>query len=141
MITQTATVAETTNDVRARTSSPSYQAYQILHLAFIVAPVVAGLDKFFHLLVNWDQYLPPIVNTLVGGHGHELMLGVGVIEVVAGIGVAFKPKIFAYVVAGWLALIIVNLLMIPGYLDVALRDFGLLLGALALARLSHEFDR
>ena len=140
MTTQTATITETTN-FRARASSPSYQAYQILHLAFIVAPVVAGLDKFFHLLVNWDQYLPPIANTLVGGHGHELMLGVGVIEVVAGIGVAFKPKIFAYVVAAWLALIIVNLLMIPGYFDVALRDFGLLLGALALARLSREFDR
>jgi hypothetical protein len=141
MTTHTATIAETTNDVRARASSPSYQAYQILHLAFIVAPVVAGLDKFFNLLVNWDQYLPPLVNDLVGGHGHELMLGVGVIEVVAGIGVAFKPKVFSYVVAAWLALIIVNLLMIPGYFDVALRDFGLLLGALALARLSHEFDR
>ena len=140
MTARTATITETTN-VRARASSSSYQAYQILHLAFIVAPVVAGLDKFFHLLVNWEQYLPPIANTLVGGHGHELMLGVGVIEVVAGIGVAFKPKIFAYVVAAWLALIIVNLLMIPGYFDVALRDFGLLLGALALARLSHEFDR
>ena len=140
MTTQTATIVETTN-VRARASSPSYQAYQILHLAFIVAPVVAGLDKFFHVLVNWDQYLPPLVNNLVGGHGHELMLGVGVIEIVAGIGVAFKPKIFSYVVAAWLALIIANLLMIPGYFDVALRDFGLLLGALALARLSHEFDR
>ena len=127
-------------DTKARTSSASYQAYQILHMAFIVAPVVAGLDKFFHLLVNWDQYLPTLVNNLVGGHGHELMLGVGVIEIVAGIGVAFKPKIFAYVVAAWLALIIVNLLMIPGYFDVALRDFGLLLGALALARLSHEFS-
>ena len=72
MITQTATVAETTNDVKARASSPSYQAYQILHLAFIVAPVVAGLNKFFHLLVNWDQYLPTLVNNLVCGHGHEL---------------------------------------------------------------------
>jgi len=141
MTTHTATIPETTNDVRARASSSSYQAYQILHLAFIVAPVVAGLDKFFRVLVNWDQYLPPLVNNLVGGHGHELMLGVGVIEIVAGIGVAFKPKLFAYVVAAWLALIIVNLLMIPGYFDVALRDFGLLLGALALARLSHEFDR
>jgi len=141
MTTRTATIERTTNDVRARASSPSYQAYQILHLAFIVAPVVAGLDKFFHLLVNWDQYLPTFVNNLVGGHGHELMLGVGVIEIVAGIGVAFKPKVFAYVEAAWLALIIVNLLMIPGYFDVALRDFGLLLGALGLARLSHEFDR
>jgi len=141
MTTHTSAIAGTTNDVRARASSSSYQAYQILHLAFIVAPVVAGLDKFFHLLVNWDQYLPPLVNNLVGGHGHELMLGVGIIEVVAGIGVAFKPKIFSYVVAAWLALIIVNLLIIPGYFDVTLRDFGLLLGALALARLSREFDR
>src|ERR1044071_258392 len=141
MTTHTSAIAGTTNDVRARPSSSSYQAYQILHLAFIVAPVVAGLDKFFHLLVNWDQYLPPLVNNLVGGHGHELMLGVGIIEVVAGIGVAFKPKIFSYVVAAWLALIIVNLLIIPGYFDVALRDFGLLLGALALGQLSQQFAR
>lgn len=126
---------------KARVSTPGYQGYQILHLAFAVAPILAGLDKFFHLLVNWDQYLPRSINSLAGGHGHELMLAAGVIEIVAGFGVAFKPKIFAYVVAAWLSLIIVNLLMIPGYFDVALRDFGLLLGALALARLSHEFDR
>lgn len=125
----------------ARVSSPGYQAYQILHLGFVVAPILAGLDKFFHLLVNWDQYLPASINNLAGGHGHGLMLAVGVIEIVAGLGVAFKPKVFAYVVAAWLLLIIVNLLMIPGYFDVALRDFGLLLGALALARLGIEFDR
>ena len=122
-------------------SKPSYQAYQILHLGFTVAPIVAGLDKFFNLLVNWDQYLPAFVNNMTGGHGHELMLAVGVIEIVAGLGVAFKPRIFAYVVAAWLLLIVVNLLMIPGYFDVALRDFGLSLGALALARLSQEYDR
>src|SRR6476620_1077256 len=121
-------------------SSPSYEAYQILHLGFTVAPIVAGLDKFFHLLVNWDQYLPAFVNNLTGGHGHELMLAVGVIEIVAGLGVGFKPKIFAYVVAVWLLLIIVNLLAIPGYYDIALRDFGLMLGAIALGRLSHEFS-
>ena len=122
-------------------SKPSYQAYQILHLGFTVAPIVAGLDKFFNLLVNWDQYLPAFVNNMTGGHGHELMLAVGVIEIVAGLGVAFKPRLFAYVVAAWLLLIVVNLLMIPGYFDVALRDFGLSLGALALARLSQEYDR
>ena len=122
-------------------SQPSYQAYQILHLGFTVAPVVAGLDKFFNLLVNWEQYLPGFVNNMTGGHGHELMLAVGVIEIVAGLGVAFKPRLFAYVVAAWLLLIVVNLLMIPGYFDVALRDFGLALGALALARLSQEYDR
>jgi hypothetical protein len=122
-------------------SKPSYQAYQILHLGFTVAPIVAGLDKFFHLLVNWDQYLPGFINNLTGGHGHELMLAVGVIEIVAGLGVAFKPRLFAYVVSAWLLLIVANLLMIPGYFDVALRDFGLSLGALALARLSQEYDR
>ncbi len=125
----------------AGVSRPAYEAYQILHLGFTVAPIVAGLDKFFNLLVNWQQYLPPFVNRMVGGHGHELMLVVGVIEIIAGLGVAFKPKIFAYVVSAWLLLIIGNLLMIPGYYDVALRDFGLALGALALARLSRKFDR
>lgn len=122
-------------------SKPSYQAYQILHLGFTVAPIVAGLDKFFNLLVNWEQYLPGFVKNMTGGHGHELMLAVGVIEIVAGIGVAFKPRLFAYVVAAWLLLIIANLLMIPGYFDVALRDFGLALAAFALARLSQEYDR
>jgi uncharacterized membrane protein YphA (DoxX/SURF4 family) len=117
------------------------QAFQILRFGFTVAPILAGLDKFFHLLVNWDQYLPPILNNLTGGHGHQLMLVVGVIEVVAGIGVCFKPRVFAYVVAAWMLIIILNLLAIPGYFDVALRDLGLMLGALALGRLSHNFDR
>lgn len=125
----------------ANVSRPAYEAYRILHLGFIVAPIVAGLDKFFNFLVNWEQYLPPFVNRVIGGNGQTLMLVVGVIEIIAGIGVAFKPKIFAYVVAAWLLLIIANLLMIPGYFDVALRDFGLALAALALARLSREFDR
>ena len=125
----------------ADVSGPAYQAYQILHVGFIVAPIVAGLDKFFNLLVNWEQYLPSFVNRMIGGHGHELMLGAGVIEIIAGLGVLFKPKFFAYVVSAWLFMIVVNLLMIPGYYDIALRDFGLALGALALARLSRQFDR
>lgn len=129
-------------DTESITSTrPSYQAYQILRTGFTVAPIVAGLDKFFNLLVNWDQYLPAFVNKMTGGHGHELMLAVGVIEIVAGLGVAFKPRIFAYVVSAWLLLIVANLLMIPAFFDVALRDFGLSLGALALARLSQEYDR
>src|SRR5690349_6020357 len=129
------------NSKSVAATRPSYQAFQILRLGFTVAPIVAGLDKFFHLLVNWDQYLPSMVNSLTGGHGHQLMLVVGVIEIVAGLGVAFKPRIFAYVVSAWLLLIVANLLMIPGYFDVALRDLGLALGALALARLSQEYDR
>ena len=128
-------------EASAEAARPAYQAYQILHVGFTVAPIVAGLDKFFNLLVNWEQYLPSFVNDLLGGQGRYFMLAVGVIEIIAGLGVAFKPKIFAYVVAAWLLLIIANLLMIPGYFDVALRDFGLALAALALARLSREFDR
>lgn len=127
-------------DARTAVDSPSYQAYQILRIGFTVAPIVAGVDKFLRLLVNWDQYLPAVANNILGGRGHEFMYIVGVIEIVAGIGVFLKPKIFAYVVAAWLGLIIINLLLIPGYFDVALRDFGLLLGALALGRLSREFS-
>jgi hypothetical protein len=126
----------TTQDV----SRPSYQAYQILRVGFTVAPIVAGIDKFLNLLVNWDQYVPAVVNNMTGGSAHSLMLVVGVIEIVAGIGVFLKPRIFAYVVAAWLGLIIVNLLLIPGFYDVALRDFGLLLAALALGRLSEEYS-
>ena len=121
------------------TTTPARQAYGLLHLGFVVAPILAGADKFFHLLVNWDQYVPSIVAQLSPISVHNLMLGVGVIEIVAGLGVAWKPRIFAYVVAAWLAIIIANLLLIPGYFDVALRDFGLFLAALALARLSQQF--
>ena len=122
-------------------ANPAYQAFAILRAGFTVAPILAGLDKFLGLLVNWDQYLPPVVNNLLGGNGHQFMYVVGVIEIIAGIGVALKPRIFAYVVAAWLVVIIVNLLLIPGYFDIALRDLGLALGALALARLSAVYDK
>lgn len=124
----------------AAISRPSYQAYQILYAGFIALPVIAGIDKFFHLLVNWDMYLAPAIAKVSPLGSHGLMLAVGVIEIVAGLLVAFKPRIGAYVVAFWLWGIIVNLLLIPNYFDVALRDFGLSLGALALARLSREFS-
>lgn len=123
------------------TARPSYQAFRILQAGFTAAPILAGLDKFFHVLVNWDKYLPGVVNALVGGHGHALMSAVGVVEIVAGLGVALRPRVFSYVVAAWLWIIIVNLLLIPGYFDVALRDFGLSLAALALGRLSAEYGR
>ena len=116
------------------------RAFHILRFGFTVAPILAGIDKFTHLLVNWDQYLPSFVNKMLGGHGHEFMYVVGVIEIVAGIGVFLKPRIFAYVVSLWLVLIIANLLMIPGYFDVALRDLGLALAALALGRLSEKYS-
>jgi hypothetical protein len=120
---------------------PVHQAYQILHTGFTVAPVVAGVDKFFHLLVDWDQYLAPVAARMLPFSGHAFMRLVGVVEIAAGVMVAVKPRIGGYVVSAWLLGIIANLLMIPGYFDVALRDFGLALGALALARLGEEFDR
>jgi hypothetical protein len=128
-----------TLNTQGTAASPARQAYRILQFGFAAAPILAGVDKFLHLLVNWDQYLPRAVANLSPIGGHNLMLVVGVIEIVAGIGVAVLPRVFAYVVAAWLALIIVNLLLIPGYFDVALRDFGLLLAALALGRLSQQF--
>jgi len=124
-----------------RNLSMARQAYQLLHFGFVVAPILAGADKFLHLLVNWDQYVPGVVQRLSPISVHQLMFGVGIIEIIAGIGVAWKPRIFAYVVAAWLLVIIANLLMIPGYFDVALRDFGLFLAALALGRLSQQFER
>jgi len=105
-----------------------------------VAPVLFGLDKFFHVLVNWDRYLAPILVRNLPGTAHQLMYAVGAIEIVAGLVVALRPRFGGYLVAAWLAGIIVNLLLIPAYYDIALRDFGLLLGALTLARLAAVFD-
>lgn len=141
ILKNTALTDSSASESAAAFASPAYQAFWILRIGFTVAPIVAGLDKFLHLLVNWDQYLPPVANSILGGYGHQFMYAVGVIEVIAGIGVLLKPKIFAYVVAAWLVLIIANLLMIPGYFDVALRDLGLALGAIALGRLSQSFDK
>jgi hypothetical protein len=126
--------------VGVRAQSPSYQAYQILHIAFVVAPLLAGVDKFFHFLVNWDQYLSPIVTQILPVSGRTFMLGVGIVEIVAALLVAFMPAIGGMVVGAWLCGIILNLLTIPGYYDVALRDLGLALGAFALSRLATEYD-
>ena len=120
--------------------SGSRQAFQILRFGFTVAPIIAGADKFLHLLTDWDKYLAPWVVRIVG-NGHTFMLIVGVVEIVAGLVVAFKPRWGGYLVAAWLAGIIVNLITYPGYYDIALRDLGLLLGALALARLATDYDR
>ena len=120
---------------------PAYQAYLILYVGFAALPILAGLDKFFHLLVNWDMYLAPAVTRVLPVEAHTFMLAVGVIEIAAGLLVAFAPRIGAHVVAAWLGGIIVNLLLAGNFYDIALRDFGLALGALALARLSQDFDR
>jgi len=122
-------------------AEPARQAYHILHWGFVAAPTIAGIDKFTHLLTNWDQYLAQTVEKVLPFSGHTFMLLVGVVEILAGLLVALKPKVGAWVVAAWLAGIIVNLLLVSGFYDVALRDFGLMLAAIALARLSVTYDR
>jgi hypothetical protein len=117
------------------------EAFWLLRTVFTVAPVVFGLDKFAQLLSDWDFYLAPWIDDLVPGSTHDAMLLVGVVEVLAGVLVALRPRIGAYVVALWLLGIIVNLVTLGDYYDVALRDFGLLVGALALARLATDRAR
>ena len=125
--------------VGVRTASPSYQAYQLLYIAFTIAPIIAGIDKFFHFLVNWDQYLSPLAAGVLPVAPHTFMQGVGVVEIVAGMLVAFMPTVGGWVVGAWLCGIVLNLLSIPAYFDIALRDLGLALGAFALARLAVDY--
>jgi hypothetical protein len=118
---------------------PAAQAFLVLWAGFIAAPILFGLDKFFDVLVDWKIYLAPEIDDLPPGNAHQVMLAVGVIEIVAGLLVFLRPRLAAYVVGAWLAGIIVNLLLLGDFYDVALRDFGLLLAALALARLAAAF--
>ncbi|MBC2905744.1 hypothetical protein [Streptomyces cupreus] len=124
---------------RSLAADPAYQAFWILRTGFTVAPILFGLDKFANLLVDWPTYLAPWINDVVPGSAQDAMYAVGVIEIIAGITVAVAPRFGGWLVAGWLAGIIVNLLTIPDHYDIALRDFGLLLGAVALARLAERY--
>ena len=124
----------------AEWSDARYQAYTLLRIAFTVAPIAFGLDKFFNVMVDWPIYLAPWINDIAPGSAQDFMYFVGVTEILAGIIVALKPRYGAYVVAAWLAGIVINLLTASGFYDVALRDFGLMLGALTLARLASVYD-
>jgi hypothetical protein len=129
----------TTVAAAAWRTNPVAQAFWLLRLGFTVAPIAFGLDKFAHVLVNWDRYLAPEFADVLPWTTHQLMYAVGVIEIVAGLVVAVRPRFGGYLVAAWLGGIIVNLLMQADFYDIALRDFGLLLGALTLARLASAF--
>jgi hypothetical protein len=118
---------------------PGYQAFRILQFVFVVAPILAGIDKFCYLLANWSLYISPFVMKIISSHDRGFMALVGIVEIIAGILVAFKPKIFSYIVALWLLLIIINLLMTGRYFDIALRDFGLMLSAFSLGKLSKKY--
>lgn len=132
--------APRTRTLRRTGARPAYQAYQLLLVGFTALPIIAGVDKFLDYLAPWPQYLAPAISTRAPVSAEAFMMGVGVVEIVAGLIVAMKPRIGGWLVAAWLCGIIVNLLMIPGHFDVALRDLGLALGAVALARLARQFD-
>jgi uncharacterized membrane protein YphA (DoxX/SURF4 family) len=147
-------MASTTLDTSPRAVAPSngtaaaaatgavgdaaHQAFWLLRIGFTVAPILFGVDKFFNWTVHWPDYLAGWINDIVPGSGQDFMYVVGAIEIVAGLLVAVAPRIGAFVVAGWLAGIVINLLTndAPRYYDIALRDFGLMLGALTLGRLA-----
>jgi uncharacterized membrane protein YphA (DoxX/SURF4 family) len=121
-------------------TDPAFQAFLLLRVGFTLAPILFGADKFANLLVNWEKYLAPWIRDLSPLSATNTMHTVGVIEILAGLAVAIKPRYGAYIVAAWLGGIIVNLLSYSGYYDVALRDFGLMLAALTLARLASKYD-
>lgn len=122
-------------------SDPRYQAFAVMRVALTVAPIAFGVDKFVNEMVHWPTYLAPWINDIVPGTGQELMYVVGAIEILAGIIVALKPRFGGYVVAAWLGAIVISLLTYSGFYDIALRDFGLMLAALTLARLAVAYDR
>jgi uncharacterized membrane protein len=117
-------------------SAPQRQAFLLLRTVFTVAPVVFGLDKFTNLLTDWTMYLAPVVTAVVPLPAQTVMYVVGVVEVIAGLAVALRPRFGSLLVAAWLLGIIINLIVLGSFFDVALRDFGLLVAALALNRLS-----
>ena len=117
------------------------QAFLLLRTVFTVAPIVFGLDKFTNILTDWTVYLAPQATAVVPLQPQTFMYVVGVVGIIAGLAVAVRPKYGSLLVAAWLAGIIVNLLLLGSFYDVALRDFGLLVGALALNRLSVEAGR
>ena len=127
-----------TSRTRVELADPTQQALWILRSAFVIAPILFGLDKFFNVMVEWPRYLAPWLDRLVPGNAQDFMYVVGAIEIVAGLVVLFAPEFGGYLVAAWLGGIIVNLVTADPmrFYDVALRDFGLLLAALALARLA-----
>src|ERR1051325_5264431 len=125
-----------------RIAGAARQAFWLLRIGFTVAPILFGIDKFFNWTVHWPDYLAGWINTIMPGSSQDFMYFVGAVEIVAGLVVAVAPRIGAPLVAAWLAGIVVNLLTNnpPEYYDIALRDFGLFLAAVAFTRLAFEFE-
>jgi hypothetical protein len=134
------TAPAATASERLRTD-PAFQAFTLLRIGFTVAPILFGIDKFANVMVDWTVYLASWINDIIPGSASQAMHLVGIVEIVAGLVVAIRPRYGAYLVAAWLGGIIINLLTYSGFYDIALRDFGLMLGALTLARLASVYDR
>lgn len=128
-----------TSRITRPTSDLAVQAMVVLYVGFVAIPLLAGLDKFFNMFVAWDMYLAPVVTNNLPFSSQTFMMIVGVVEIAAGILVLVRPRIGAWVVAAWLMGIVVNFLVAQGFYDIALRDLGLAIGAIALARLAHRF--
>ena len=126
--------------LRTRRSDAAYHAYLLLRVGFTVLPILFGIDKFTNALVHWDTYLAPWIDRIMPGDARQFMYFVGVVEIVAGLAVLVKPRYGSWLVAAWLAGIVVNLFTYSGYYDIAMRDFGLMLAALTLARLASVYD-
>jgi hypothetical protein len=135
-----ATASSRTGVRSARRSEPTYHAYVLLRLGFVVLPILFGIDKYTNALVHWDKYLAPWLDRIMPGTAHEFMFFVGAVEIVAGLVVLMKPRYGSWLVAAWLGGIVINLFTYSGYYDVAMRDFGLMLAALTLARLASVYD-
>lgn len=132
-----------TDAARLDLRNPAYQSFLILRLGFTAAPILFGIDKFFNWTVDWPRYLAPWLGDIIPGTAQQFMYAAGAIEIAAGLVVAFAPRFGGYLVSAWLGGIVVNLLTAnaPEFYDVALRDLGLALGALTLARLATAFGR
>ena len=125
---------------RPRPGGAALAAYRCLKAGYIVLPVLAGADKFTRFLADWDMYLASPIERMLPISGDAFMYGVGVLEILAGVLVALRPAVGAWVVAAWLGAIVINLLLPPGYYDIALRDIGLIFGASALGILARDLD-
>jgi len=137
-----ATPTELAREAPAATErTPAHLGYQLLHIGYTILPILVGVDKFSQLLVNWDMYLSRFVQRLIPFSAHTFMLIVGGIEVAAGLLVAILPRVGSVVVAAWLGGIVLNLLLVPGFYDIAFRDLGLALGAIVLGLLSKQYGR
>lgn len=122
-------------------AEPAYGAFLLLWAGFIAIPLIMGLDKFFNVLANWESYLAPWIENISPFSAHGTMMAIGIVEIIAAVAMILRPRYAAYVVALWLAGIIVNLLTYSGFYDVALRDFGLMVAAIALALLARGYTR